>query len=674
MNKVYFISAAIALAAWLPVCAAEVTVSLPEVAKTLSNSKSGDVITISSGEYSDIELKWKSPAPDITIKALVPGEVKVTGKSSLRICGEDLVVEGIDFVNAHPDKGNVMEFRIGKELANGCRLTNCNFESCNPSKRDVVSSYVVLHGRKNRVDHCSFTGKLNLGVTLLVNLNNAESLHNHHQVDHNYFGHRPVYGSNGAETMRIGTSQQSYETSATVVENNYFDRCNGEVEIISVKSCDNIVRNNVFNECEGVVALRHGKRNTVSGNIFNGNGVRNSGGVRIVDSGHKVSDNVFCNLKGKRFFSALAFMNSVPNSLPNRYVQVSDVIVDHNLFIDCSNIEFGTGKDMERTQAPVDCKFSHNTIMTESENPFTIIDNDSQIEFSDNKVIPIDPAKIKEIRKKCEANLSETGYKGKISSSECNGEPVIIELADGLIYRSEPFVVTGPTVIKGNGTVLKWNGTSGANFITIAEGGSLKVSGITFDGALQQGCAVVKNAIATAGKMVTPYNLEVSDCSFINMPESGCCAIRGEKGTFAETFTVKGCHFSDLSGNAVSLADETDDKGRYSADDITISDCSFSHLLGIPVNIYRGGSDESTAGPYVTISDCSFTDCCNRERGSVLRLIGPQKLTVEGCVFTDSGRGGGSIRLDETTWEDVVVKDCTFNNSGRIISNRNVLQ
>lgn len=671
MNKIFFI-AAVAIAAWQSGHAAEITVTLPEVAKTLSNAKSGDVIKITSGEYSDIELKWRSPERDITVKALEPKGVKLTGKSSLKISGEDLTVEGIDFVKAHPEKGNVMEFRIGKDLANGCRLTKCTFDSCNPPKRDIVSSYVVLHGRNNRVDHCSFTGKLSLGVTCLVNLNNSESLNNHHRIDHNYFGHRPVYGSNGAETMRIGTSQQSYETSATVVEENYFDRCNGEVEVISVKSCDNIVRNNVFNECQGVVALRHGKRNTVTGNIFNGNGVRNTGGVRIVDSGHKVSDNIFCNLRGGRFFSALAFMNSVPNSLPNRYVQVSDVLVEKNTFIDCSNIEFGTGKDMERTQAPIDCKFIHNTVMTDKENPYIIIDNAAQIEFADNKIEPINPATIKEVRKKCEKVLSETGYKESVVAE--NPDETVIELPGDVVYRSEPYVISVPTVIKGNGTTLKWKGSGGGNFITIADGGSLKVSDVTFDGALQQGCAVVKNAIATANGMVTPYCLEVDDCSFLNMPESGCCAIKGSKGTFAETFTVRNCSFSDLSGNAVSLADETDDKGRYSAEDITISGCRFNHLLGIPVNIYRGGSDESTAGPYVTISDCSFTDCCNRERGSVLRLIGPQKLTVEGCNFTDSGRGGGSIRLDETTWEDVAVKGCTFENSGRIISNRNVLQ
>ena len=105
-------------------------------------------------------------------------------------------------------------------------------------------------------------------MTLIVILNDERCLENHHQIDHNYFGERPVYGSNGAETMRVGTSQQAYSSSNTVIENNLFERCSGEVEVISIKSSDNVIRNNILLECEGVVALRHGDRNTVNNNLL----------------------------------------------------------------------------------------------------------------------------------------------------------------------------------------------------------------------------------------------------------------------------------------------------------------------------------------------------------------------------------------------------------------------
>ncbi len=71
--------------------------------------------------------------------------------------------------------------------------------------------------------------------------------------------------------MRIGTSDYSMEISATIVEGNYFEYCNGEVELISIKSCENRILNNTFFESEGGVCLRHGNRNEVAGNYFIGN-------------------------------------------------------------------------------------------------------------------------------------------------------------------------------------------------------------------------------------------------------------------------------------------------------------------------------------------------------------------------------------------------------------------
>ena len=77
---------------------------------------------------------------------------------------------------------------------------------------------------------------------MAVRLDSDNSRENYHRIDHNYFGLRAVLGSNGGETLRIGTSHYSLSNSFTVVENNYFDHCDGEVEIISVKSGGNQVR------------------------------------------------------------------------------------------------------------------------------------------------------------------------------------------------------------------------------------------------------------------------------------------------------------------------------------------------------------------------------------------------------------------------------------------------
>ena len=60
-----------------------------------------------------------------------------------------------------------------------------------------------MHGIRNRLDHCRFENKTNIGTTLDVWLDDPPNDRpNHHRIDHNYFYLRPLVGRNGAETIR----------------------------------------------------------------------------------------------------------------------------------------------------------------------------------------------------------------------------------------------------------------------------------------------------------------------------------------------------------------------------------------------------------------------------------------------------------------------------------------
>lgn len=679
--------------------------SLPGVADCLKKAVAGDRVIIEAGTYRDVDLKWKAvgtkQAP-ITVEAK-PGTVLITGRSSLVMGGKHFVVSGLEFRNGYPSRRSVVEFAGGKDFAQDCNLTRCVIDNYNTEDRSQSKSYIYLSGQRNRVDHCELLRKYNLGVTLLVNLNGANNLNNHHQIDHNYFGPREVYGSNGAETMRIGTSQQSYETSATTVCDNFFDRCSGEVEVISIKSCDNIVRGNYLWECEGVVALRHGKRNLVENNTFVGNGKRNTGGVRVVDSNHVIRNNIFVSLAGQRFFSALGVMNAVPNSLPNRYVQVSDITITDNVYVDCTNLEFGTGADAERTSAPRSIDFKRNRLCVSGmQNPFQMVDKASEVRFADNIMnknlegLPsgIKIAKVKlpmvptyqQMISRTIGKLSETAKTAKAEArtvmvaKDADLPQVLAQAEDGdsFVLQGDEYKLVKTVLVQKNVTIrsasgktlLRSVGTSVPHLMTIDNGGSLEVEGLVFDGRLEPGGSSPETGISTAKTMTTPYKLKVNNCKFINFGENGCAAIRGQKSTFADSLIVTGCLIADCSGGGVDFASEKDDKGRYNAENMLIENCEFRRLLGTPVNVYRGGSDESTAGPYVTVRNCFFYDCCNKQRGSVLRLMGPQYLRVSDCQFFNSGRGGVSVRLDETSWEDVVIERCKFENSGAVLAMR----
>jgi poly(beta-D-mannuronate) lyase len=132
----------------------------------------------------------------------------------------------------------------------------------------------TCRAKRNRVDHCYLEGHAPADVKMQVEVDKTEP--NEHRIDHNHFGPRPPLGKNGGETIRLGYSHQSMNNSRTVVEENLFEKCDGEIEIISSKSCENIYRGNTFRDSEGCLTLRHGNRCTIDGNYFSATAAQES--------------------------------------------------------------------------------------------------------------------------------------------------------------------------------------------------------------------------------------------------------------------------------------------------------------------------------------------------------------------------------------------------------------
>ena len=200
------------------------------------------------------------------------------------------------------------------------------------------------------MSNCYITGKSNFGPTVRVFLDGNEHINNYHQIVNNHFGPRPRKGGPHGETIQIGDSETSMTPSYTNVYNNLFDRCNGEVEIISSKSNFNQFKNNVFFESEGSLVLRHGNYAMIDSNVFIGNDNSDQmGGIRVINTGHWITNNYFYKIKGEAFRSAIAIMNGIPKSSLNRYNQVTDVVIAHNSFIYCiSPWQFSVGSNVSQ--------------------------------------------------------------------------------------------------------------------------------------------------------------------------------------------------------------------------------------------------------------------------------------------------------------------------------------
>ncbi len=352
---------------WASHGAEHVTANPGEFSRVQKAAKPGDVIVLKNGGWADANLLFTAQGTadkPITLRAETPGQVILTGNSRLRIGGQHLIAEGLWFKGAGERKDDVIEFRASsKQLATNCRVTSCAITDYNPPAKKQDYKWVSLYGVSNRVDHCYLAGKQHAGTTLVVWVGDQP---NYHQIDHNHFGPRPRLGQNGGETIRVGTSEVSMNNSRTTVEFNLFEKCNGEVEIVSNKSCENTYRHNTFLNCEGAMTLRHGNRCLVEANYFLGNHLKNTGGVRVIGEDHLIINNYFAELSGDETRSALTLMNGLPDSPLHGYFQVKRAVIAFNTFVDCkSTVLIGYVSDNPKgaNLPPLDCGFACNLLV-----------------------------------------------------------------------------------------------------------------------------------------------------------------------------------------------------------------------------------------------------------------------------------------------------------------------
>jgi poly(beta-D-mannuronate) lyase len=712
--------------------ATTVLVDNPEqLTAALAKVQPGDTILLNNGEWKNtaliIDANGTKDKP-IVIAAKQPGAVIFSGNSYIRFGSNYVTVSGLYFTNGYTEHGAVVEFRKNNEhLANNCRLTNCVIENFNKPERFANDHWIVLWGQHNRIDHCVIGNKLTGGTTLIVELNDERSQQNYHQVDSNYFAGRQPLGSNGGEIIRVGNARYSLTSSHTVIHHNYFEHCNGEVEIVSVKSGDNEMIGNTFFECEGGLVLRHGCANTVANNIFIGNNKPHTGGVRIINPGHKIYNNLFLGLAGERFHAAFTVLNGVPNSLAIRYLQVKDVAIHNNSFVQCKNILFGAGKDAERTLSPQDVSFTNNFIQTSGTKLYDDANKDGGILFKDNVYwspavagvwkgfqavkpqyktihfngsnwqLPVGKSGVAldQLSWMSDQNTGAAWYVATdttmpssqtftVSAAQSNNLPAIVAKAGagdiiilsdtGFYQLSEPVIINKPLTIKakeglkGKPQLVNASDKNLPAFIVIENGAAVTVENIAFNSAYKS-YGDVQAGISTAMKpMSRHYRLYVKGCTFFNFNEGSSGCIRGAKSTYADTVAIVNCLFHHNSGIGIDYSAEKDDKGIYNVERLHVSGCTFTNMLSTAINVYRGGNDESTTGPEVFIDHCTFNEVENRMQGTVLKLLGVQTATVTNCIFNQSGAGGRCIWFEEMSWDKIKVDYCNFYKSGRVSS------
>jgi hypothetical protein len=281
-------------------------------------SATGGTFIVKNGTYNDFSVSFEvlaTSASPIIIKAESIGGVTLTGGSNFVLKKSSYVtIEG--FVFDAEDAGTLVKF----EGSNNIRVTRNVFEQTSEDSAkwiliggywdDKTEPYQFL-SHNNRIDHNIFQNKDHLGHYITVDGTNGLVQSQYDRIDHNYFRNNGPRATNEQESIRVGWSEMSESSGYTTVEYNLFEDCDGDPEIVSVKSCDNTIRHNTFMSSYGTLSLRHGNRNRIEGNYFYGNGkaigtsdtgsTLYTGGIRIYGTDHVIINNYMEGLNGTKW-------------------------------------------------------------------------------------------------------------------------------------------------------------------------------------------------------------------------------------------------------------------------------------------------------------------------------------------------------------------------------------
>jgi unsaturated chondroitin disaccharide hydrolase len=256
--------------------------SVADLQKAIDAATPGDIIYLKKGIYvtdADIVIsKAGTASQPITIAAQEAG-TEITGKGGFSLVSPAayIIIKGFTFTHA----ASKAKSAAGTSF---CQWTQNVFET------PGTGEYLTIAGSDHQVDHNLFRNKDSLGRFLAIR-GSGNQIAERLWIHHNYFKtQKSMGGRNGAEALQFGLSGLSLSSSNSIVENNLFEDCNGENELISIKASRVTVRYNTIRNCPAQFTLRHGNFCEVYGNYF-----INTPGLRIFGDDHIIHSNHFEN-------------------------------------------------------------------------------------------------------------------------------------------------------------------------------------------------------------------------------------------------------------------------------------------------------------------------------------------------------------------------------------------
>jgi len=358
----------------------------------------GEIFTVANGTYNDFYSSFTAIATEenpITIKAESIDGVTLTGDSRFVFKkAAHLIFEGFVF-NSTGD--NTL---VKLEGSNNIHITRNVFELTTTSSIDwlVITGYYddptfQFMSHHNKIDYNIFQNKDTTGnyITIGGTYNTGDNRQSQYDIiSYNYFYNNAPRFENEKESIRIGDSQLSTSSGFTTVEFNLFEECDGDPEIVSVKSCDNNIKHNTFTKSYGTLTLRQGNRTRVEGNYFFGGNKANgdlngqtlyTGGIRAYGTDHVIINNYLEGLQGTRFDAPITLtqgdaIDGVDTDFSLHFRGERITIAFNTLVNNVYGIEIGYAKQNGSYDIPLKDITIANNLVTGSENSLVTTYND----------------------------------------------------------------------------------------------------------------------------------------------------------------------------------------------------------------------------------------------------------------------------------------------------------
>ncbi|MDP5106963.1 MAG: T9SS type A sorting domain-containing protein [Polaribacter sp.] len=382
-------------------------------------STTGGTFILKNGTYNNFSISFEKVATSenpIIVKAETVGGVTLTGKSNFAFKKSAYItLEG--FVFDATEVGSLIKLegshhiRVTRNVFEQTTTTSAKWVYIGGVYDDVTIPYQFL-SHDNRIDHNIFQNKATPGHYITIDGTNETEQSQYDRIDHNYFKNNSPRAVNEQESIRIGWSEMSKSSGFTTVEFNLFEDCDGDPEIVSVKSSDNIIRHNTFIKSYGTLSLRHGNRNRVEGNYFFGgnkaigtspdNATLYTGGIRVYGKDHVIINNYMQGLNGTKWDApiTLTLGDAIDGSSSDltKHYRPENVLIAYNTLVDNSNgIEIGFSNNGSYSKSVENITIANNLITGSVNSLVAIKDNNDQgskISWINNLFYPTETATV----------------------------------------------------------------------------------------------------------------------------------------------------------------------------------------------------------------------------------------------------------------------------------------